>query len=134
MTRINWNPSPRSLRHWALTMLVATALAGCILEFLLGHSVPARIVWGIGAVTFATGITGTKIARPFYLAWMGFVWVVSWILGTIALAAVFYLVVTPIGVVARLLGRDCLKLRRPAPGSLWETVPAPRKDGFDRTF
>jgi len=134
MTRIDWNPSPRSLRHWALTMLVATALAGCVLEFLLGQSLPARIVWGIGAVAFATGITGTKIARPFYLAWMGFVWAVSWILGTLALAAVFFLVVTPIGILARLTGRDRLKLRRPAPGSLWEPVPAPRREGFERPF
>jgi hypothetical protein len=134
MTRIDWNPPPRALRIWALAMLVATGLAGCVLEFLLGHSVSARLVWGIGALAFATGITGTRIALPVYRAWMGFVWVVSWALGTLALGAVFFLVVTPIGIVTRLAGRDRLKLRRPAEGSLWEPVPTPRREGFDRPF
>jgi hypothetical protein len=134
MTRIDWNPPPRALRIWALVMLVATGLAGCVLEFLIGHSMSARVVWGIGVLAFATGITGTRVALPVYRAWMGFVWVVSWVLGTVALAAVFFLVVTPIGLGARLAGRDRLKLRRPAAGSLWESVPAPRREGFDRPF
>jgi hypothetical protein len=134
MTRIDWNPTPRALRIWGVVMLVATGLAGCVLEFLLGHSMSARVVWGVGALAFATGITGTRVALPVYRAWMGFVWVVSWVLGTVALAAVFFLVVTPIGLGARLAGRDRLKLRRPAAGSLWGKVPAPRREGFERPF
>jgi hypothetical protein len=134
MTRIDWNPTPRALRIWGSVMLVATGLAGCVLEFLLGYSISARVVWGIGALAFATGITGTRVALPIYRAWMGFVWVVSWVLGTVALAAVFFLVVTPIGLGARLAGRDRLKLRRPAVGSLWGKVPAPRREGFERPF
>jgi polyferredoxin len=134
MTRIDWNPSARSFRRWALAMLAGTALAGCLFEFLLEDSLAAHVVWGLGAVAFATGITGTKAAWPFYVAWMGFVWVVSWVLGTIALAFVFFLVVTPIGIVTRLVGRDRLKLRRPGPHSLWEKIPAPRREDFDRPF
>jgi hypothetical protein len=60
---------------------------------------------------------------------MGFVFVVGPVIGTLALAAVYFLVVTPLGLAARLAGRDRLGLRRPAPGaSLWQSLPAPSHD------
>jgi len=134
MTRIDWNPTPKGLRRWAVTMLAGTAVAGCVLEFLLGQPLPARVVWGFGAAAFVTGITGTRAARPVYLAWMGLVWVVSGVLNFFALSVVFFLVVTPIGLAARLSGRDRLMLRRPEPGSLWREAPPSRTDRADRTF
>ena len=43
--------------------------------------------------------------------------------GTLALAVVFFLVVTPLGLAARLAGRDRLGLRRPSPGAtLWHSL------------
>jgi hypothetical protein len=136
MVPIDWHPAPRDLRRWAVAMLIGTALGGAVFHFLLDHPAAARILWGFGAISFATGITGTIVARPFYLLWMGFVWTVSTTLGTLALAFVFYCVVTPIGLLARLAGRDRLHLRRPPPDleSFWEKTPTRRADRFERPF
>ena len=136
MVHINWHPAPRELRRWAIAMLLGTALGGLVLHFLLDQPAAARVLWTFGVLSFATGLTGTLVARPFYLLWMGFVWSISITLGTIALAVVFYLVVTPIGLGARLLGRDRLHLRRPSPAttSFLEKAPPMRADRFDRPF
>ena len=54
---------------------------------------------------------------------------VNTVVGTLALAGVFFLVVTPLGLVARLSGRDRLGLARPPAGrSLWQPLPAVAHD------
>ena len=136
MVHINWRPTSTELRRWGAIMLLGTAAGGCVLYFLLGQPAPARVLWIFGALSFASGITGTKAALPFYFVWMSLVWGISHTLGALALAVVFYLVVTPIALAARLCRRDRLQLRRPPPGapSLWEEVPPMRSDRFDRPF
>jgi hypothetical protein len=134
MFRIDWNPPPSALRRWAVAVLAGTAIAGCILHFLLGHTTPALVLWTFGTLAFATGLTGTVLARPFYLAWNALAWLISQNLGTAALAIVFFLVATPIGLAARLLGRDKLRLRRPSAPSPWIKTPPSRADRFDRPF
>ncbi|MBU6183241.1 MAG: hypothetical protein KGR46_10580 [Verrucomicrobia bacterium] len=134
MLRIDWNPPPAALRRWAVAVLAGTAIAGAILHFLLNHTTAATVLWSFGALAFATGITGTRAARPFYMAWMGLAWLISQTLGTAALAIVFFFVATPIALATRLLGRDRLLLRRPAADSLWGKSPPVRTDRFDRPF
>ncbi len=136
MVSIQWHPSRSELRRWSVFVLAGAVVGGCVLHFPFGQLVPARALWTFGALSFVAGMTGTRAALPFYLLWMGFVWVVSQVLGTLALALVFYLVVTPLGIGVRLLGRDRLKLRRPDPAaqSFWEDVPPRRLDRSDRPF
>jgi hypothetical protein len=60
---------------------------------------------------------------------MGFVWVVGTLIGTLALAVVYFLVVTPLGLAARVAGRDRLGLRCPPAGaSLWQPLSAASHD------
>ena len=70
--------------------------------------------------------TGSRLGRPLYLAWMGFAWFVGTALGLIALAVVFYGVVTPMAIVARLAGRDRLDVRSVRGGTRttrWHPLP-----------
>jgi hypothetical protein len=53
--------------------------------------------------------------------------------GRAVLALLFFIVVTPLGLVLRMLGKDPLRLRRPAGGeSYWSEVR--RKSSLDRLF
>ena len=136
MMPIHWHPSPRELRRWSILMLFGSAVGGCVLFFLLGQPVSARVLWAFGFLSFAVGLTKTKAALPCYLLWMGLVWIISTALGTLAMAIVFFGVVTPIGLVARLSGRDRLQLRHPASSTatLWQDCPSRRTDRYDRPF
>ncbi|MBM4010265.1 MAG: hypothetical protein FJ286_02625 [Planctomycetes bacterium] len=129
MITIDWHPSPTHLRRWAVTIAASLGVSGALFRFVdwgvfrAGHDL-APLLWGFAAVALVTAGTGTRLGLPAYWAWMGFVWLVGTALGIAALAAVFFLVVTPLGLAARVAGRDRLGLRRPPPAaSLWRPLP-----------
>jgi len=129
MITIDWHPSPTHLRRWAVMVAAGLAVSGSLFQFVdwgvfrAGHHL-APLLWGFGLVALATAGTGTRLGLPAYWAWMAFVWLVGTAIGTLALAVVFFLVVTPLGLAARLAGRDRLGLRRPpATASLWRPLP-----------
>jgi hypothetical protein len=134
MIRVDWHPSPSHLRRWAVMVALGLAVSGSLFHFVdwgpfrAGHAL-APWIWGFGAFALVTAGTGTSLGLPAYWAWMGLSWTIGTALGTLALAAVFFLVVTPLGLAARLAGRDRLGLRRPPAGvSLWHPLPARAHD------
>ena len=134
MITIDWHPSSAELRRWAVTVAAALAVSGSLFRFVdwgifrVGHGL-APWLWGFGLVALLTAGTGTRIGLPAYWLWMSLVFLVGTAIGTLALAVVFFLVVTPLGLAARVAGRDRLGLRRPPPGaSLWHPLPATPHD------
>jgi hypothetical protein len=139
MTKINWHPSPAEMRRWARTTALALGVAGSLFYFVdwgifSGGQRFGIFLWSFSAVAFGTGITGTKLGLPAYWAWMGFVWSMSRLIGHAALAATYFLVVTPLAVIAHLVGRDRLQLRKPQGGSLWQNVESGRRHDSERQF
>lgn len=128
MIVIDWNPDRRALRRWGIAMAIAMALAGSLFRFVdwgvfrAGQGM-APFLWAFGAIALVTAGTGSRAGRPVYLAWMGFSWLVGTILGTLALALVFYGVVTPLAIAARLAGRDRLDIRADRRSSRWHPLP-----------
>lgn len=134
MITIDWHPSPTQLRRWAVTVAASLGVSGSLFQFLdwgvfrAGHGL-APWLWGFALVALVTAGTGTRIGLPAYWTWMAFVWLVGTSLGLAALAAVFFLVVTPLGLAGRLAGRDRLGLSRPPAGaSLWRPLPTTSHD------
>lgn len=123
--KIKWNPTPRDLRLFGLVLPCAFGLVGALFYFVFGKTGFASFLWGFGALTFVTAITGTRLGWPCYYLWMGFVYMVSQVLGYTVLALIYYLVVTPIGLLARLTGRDrLLRRRQPEVKSYWLASPS----------
>lgn len=136
---INWHPSPRELRHWAVLTSAGLGVIGAVFYFLewgifAGGQPVAKVLWGFGAVVLVTGGTGTKLGWPAYWLWMGLVRVVSVVITTVSLALVYFLVVTPLALVARVTGRDRLELRGRGPGTFWRPVRKSRPENLERTF
>lgn len=111
-SKIKWKPTPRDLRLFALVLPCAFGLVGTLFYFVLGKPGFAIFLWSFAGLTFITAITGTRLGLPCYYLWMGFVFVVSQVVGYTVLTLIYFLVVTPLGFVARLVGRDRL-LRHP---------------------
>jgi hypothetical protein len=139
MIRINWHPSAKEMRQWALVLVGALGAVGSLFYFIdwgifAGGQGLAKFLWGFGAFAFLTGMTGTKVGLPAYWAWMGFVFVISSLIGYTALAAVFFFVVTPLAGLARLLGRDRLQLRGPKASSYWHSLKTASQHNPERPF
>jgi hypothetical protein len=56
-------------------------------------------------------MTAPQVLRPVAIVWFGLANIVGAVVSRVVLAAVFGLVVTPIGLLRRALGKDSLRLR-----------------------
>ena len=64
------------------------------------------------------------ILKPFYLIWMIFAVILGWVMTRVILSMLFYLILTPIGLITRFLGEDFLSLKRANSGSYWNNRDA----------
>jgi hypothetical protein len=127
------------MRLWAITVFLALGFVGSLFYFVnwgifsAGQNF-AKLIWSFGILALLTGITGTRLGLPFYLAWMAFVYAVSSLIGYAALTLVFLLVVTPLALVGRLLGRDKLQLSSNKVVSFWHVLPSHNNHNPERLF
>lgn len=90
-------------------MCVCLVLLGALL--FLRHKSAYRIFLGGGAIFLILGQFLPVVLKPVYRLWMGLAFCLGWINTRAILIVVYYLVVTPIGLAARLLGKDFLNLK-----------------------
>jgi len=70
-----------------------------------------QIILTIGVVLCVLGITLTVVLKPIYLMWMIFATVLGWIMTRVILSVLFYAILTPIGLISRLFGKQFLELK-----------------------
>ena len=133
MIEINRAPSSRLLRQFAVSWIAFVGLAGWIV-FRKTELLPLAVaVW---VVAVSVGVLGLVRPRCIRLIWLGLSYAtfpIGWVVSHLVLAAVFYLLFTPIGVIMRLLGRDPLRRRADRSAtSYWLRRKPP--DDTDRYF
>lgn len=120
MLEIDRRPSARQLRWFGLLLAAFVALAGGLVQWRLGAPEAARAVWAAGAALTAV----YAAVRP----WRRFVWLglsyaalpIGWTVSHLALAATYFLVLTPIGLALRPFRRDPLdRATDPSAASYW---------------
>jgi hypothetical protein len=86
--------------------------------------------WWPAPLALAAAFLVLALTRPSLLAWPNWLWtrlglLLGAIVAPIIMAVVYFAVFTPMGLIARLLGKDFLRLRRdPAAATYW----LPRQD------
>ncbi len=127
---VDWRPDDRRLRQFALVLLLGLGLAGAAAAWKLGtvrHVAPIAL-WALGVALAAIGLAAPRWIRPVYLLWMAAALPFGWAISHAALAVIFFLVFTPIGLVFRLAGRDLMNRRFDrAAKSYWIERRAPGK-------
>lgn len=133
MIAIDWKPDSTALRKFGRSMLIfGLIFAGWF--WFKGSITVAWICAGAGVVCFVTSFFVPPVARVIYAFWMVLAWVLSQIITPIIMGILYYLVVTPIGLVLRLTGHDRLRLKKPGTTSYWTDVPATTGTGYERQF
>ena len=118
--------TPAEGRKFALTLAVAFDVLGGV-AWWRGSS-RATLVFGAVAGAFALGgllVPGTL--GPVYRGWMGFARVLSRFTTPIFMGVVYFLVITPIAALRRMLGGNPLRAHRGATGWV-DRQQAPRGD------
>ena len=73
----------------------------------------------ISIIFFILGVINSKILTPLNKFWFKFGLLLGQIISPIVMGVIFFLVVTPIGYLMRLLGKDVLRLKKTNDNSYW---------------
>ena len=100
-----------------------------------GRVTNAEIMAGIGAVLVVLGLVAPRVLYYASLVWWKFAMVLGYVNARIILTLAFLIVLTPLAMIWRLLGRDPLAIKKQHwPG--WSPYPARYrdKDHFNRMY
>lgn len=104
-------PSRRELNSFGLMLSAVAAVVGGMLWWRLGLPTAGRTVWAVGGGLALVYYAVPCLRRTIYFAWMYATYPLGWVVSHLVLAAIFYLVVTPTGLIMRGLGWDPLGRR-----------------------
>lgn len=134
MITINKDPSRRQLRQFAgLVFPLFCGLVGLIAFYRFGAPRVAYGLWGFGVVAGALGLIWLPVARWLYLGLIYATYPIGFVVSHVMLLILYYLVLTPIGLVLRLLGKDPLG-KRPDPGASTYWQPHDQVTDVERYF
>jgi hypothetical protein len=110
--------SGRNLRDFGLLFGLLGSVAG--VYFFWRGSVAGPYLFASGLIFLSLGLFFRSPLKPLYVGWMSFAHLLGWINTRLLLGLFYYLVLTPIGLILRLAGKDLLheRLDRTA-GSYW---------------
>lgn len=116
LMEINCDPTPRQVRQFALLWLPGFCfLLAALCVWRWDSPTAAWLFIASGVASIVAGRLQPGLMRVVFLAWMWAAFPIGWVVSHVLMAAIFFLVITPIGLTMRLLGRD------------------PLSRGFDRT-
>ncbi len=110
----------RDLRKFSLTVGVAFVVLWAVFAFVIpylfdkGRDLP--ILWQIGVALAFVGTLAPAVVKPLFYGWMTMALALGYVMTRVLLTIFFFLVLTPVALIFRLIGRDALhrKLDRDA--------------------
>lgn len=117
----------REGRRFAFTVGIAFLVIGSISAW-RGHIWPPRLLWTIGGTLLLAGVLLPGRLGPVYHRWMALAAAISRVTSPIVVGVAYFVVLSPIGLLLRALGRNPLEHREGEEG-FWS--PAPRRSPSD---
>jgi hypothetical protein len=132
LVTINRNPSPRDLRLFSgLWFPAACALIGLAVQQGTGSWLAALAIWVGGGLLGALGLLFPQAGRLLYLFWIYLTFPIGLVVSHTLFTVAYYGILTPAGLLMRMLGYDplCLGKKHRDAGSNW----APHQPPTDRS-
>ena len=129
--RVNRHPSPRELRWFGLLLPVFVALVGAIARWQFEAPAAALGIWSVGGALAAFYWVVPPLRRPILVGWMYAALPIGWTVSHLMMGIVYFGVVTPIGLLSRLVRGDTLR-RRPDQNARSYWIERPRRRGTRR--
>ena len=132
----NIKANPVELRKFGLTIAIALAVIAAALLWK-----QKNYPWHFFAVASAfttLAFIGPTMLKPVHKCWMSIAVIMGWIMTGVILVLLFYLIVTPIALTARICGKAFLDLKfdkNNSPDSFWiEKNNQPDRSDYEKQF
>ena len=121
---VNWKPPRGQLRQFAVLFLIFIGGLGTILYFKGKPLIVSEVLWNLAWIVGLAGLIFPPLVRPVYVVMMAVALPIGFVVSTILMLVIYFLIMTPIGLVMRLFGYDPMRMR-PNPGveSFWIERP-----------
>jgi hypothetical protein len=119
LLEINLKPSAREMRWFGALLVLFFGIVGALIYRAALPGV-ATALWTAGGVLGGLYYLVPALRGPIYRGWVKGTYPIGWLVSHGLLAVIYYLVITPIGLVFRLFGRDPLQRRFDPADSYWQ--------------
>ena len=119
-------------RKFAFTVGIAFVVLGAISAW-RGHHLPPRILWALGGLLILAGIAVPTRLTRLHTWWMALAHAISKVTAPIFVGAAFFLVLTPVGALMRLFGRNPLQ-HKERDGGFWMPAPSGGRSNLENQF
>jgi hypothetical protein len=101
-----------------------------------GQTTSSVVLAALAMTIGPLGLLWPAAVRPIFVGWLALAFPIGWLVTLLTLAFVYYLILTPLALWFRLIGRDPLTLRkRPNELTYWRPKPQPAdKRSYFRQF
>jgi hypothetical protein len=115
----SWHPSRRELRQFGIAAFFAFGILGAILRYHFELTTAPWIIWGLASVCGIGGIVAPFKVYPLYLLVTLIALPIGLIVSNLVLGLIYYGIMTPLGWILRLTGRDPLRLAKRDRATYW---------------
>ena len=127
------NTSIKEIKKFGFTVGLSFIIIGVILLSISNSSYPL-IVLGLSILVCA--IYMTFILKPIYIIWMLFSNIIGWFMTRVILCILYFILITPIGLSRRLLGKQFIELKWDKSKKTYWTYSSSRttKDNYEKQY
>lgn len=127
--------SKKSLRKFGVIVGTVFAFLTLYLTF-KNHQPTLRYILGtIGILLIFFGIFFPKVLKRIYIFWIGIALAIGWVVSRILLMIIFFIVLTPTGLIARSIGKKFLVVKqRKNKSTYWVKKNSNAKIIYDKMY
>jgi protein-S-isoprenylcysteine O-methyltransferase Ste14 len=108
MLTVDRNPPPGQLRSFGVLLAIFVPLFGLLVWWRTGRLQAGETIWVVGGLLTAVYWLVPAVRRPIYVGWMYAAFPIGWTVSHVLMGLIYYVVITPIGLIIRATGRDPL--------------------------
>jgi len=129
LVEINWRPNRKQLQNFGIIALVASAIICLLLYLLKGIAIQwALTIFAAGLIIFLGSMISLRLTRMIYVCLVAVTFPIGLVVSFVLLAAFYFLLLAPLGLLFRLTGRDVLRRKfDPTAESYWQQRKPPER-------
>jgi hypothetical protein len=133
MFHVDHHPSRRQLAVFGIAWFLFFAVVGTIVLLKISSLPAASTIWTLAVAVPLAGCVFPELLRLVYVGMTYVAMPIGWVVSHVVLALVYYLVLTPTGLLMRLFGYDPMRRRfDPAAKTYW--IPREQPEDVGRYF